>query len=62
MHDAFSDMVHVLFLCNVCTGSCPAVADQGYHGKFFFFCFCFFALILSPLLEIPENAGVMKHT
>ena len=29
--------------------------DQGQHGKFFVF-FC--ALILSPLLGIPEKAGV----
>ena len=37
--------------------------DQGHHGTIFvfvlfFFCL-FFALTLSPLLGIPENAGVM---
>ena len=34
---------------------------EGHHGTIFvfvFFCF-FFALTLSPLLGIPENAGVM---
>ena len=30
MHNAFSDMVHVLFLCNVCTGSCPAVVEKAW--------------------------------
>ena len=32
--------------------------DQGHNGNFFVF-FC--ALILSPLLGTPENAGVMSH-
>ena len=30
MHNVFSDMVHVLFLCNVCAGSCPAVVEKAW--------------------------------
>ena len=55
MHNAFSDMVHVLFMCNVCTGSCPAVADQGYHGKFFFVLFLFFCFDFVPFAGDPRE-------